>query len=175
MSEQTSHKPNKLPHIDPSDPRVKRSLATPQLRHTKRTRAKVIAEFRRCGRVDLACAHAGVDRTTHYNWLKRYRDYENEFELAREEVKGLMEDELIRRAYHGTMRPVKVGDQIFMVTEFSDRLLEFWLKSRNRAVFGDVHALTGADGTQLIPPIRLERDEALALFNSAKQQPRDEG
>ena len=40
------------------------------MRHLPRTREKVIQEFRRVGRVDLACAAAGVDRTTHYGWMK---------------------------------------------------------------------------------------------------------
>lgn len=131
--------------------------------HSPRTRAKVIAEYRRTGRVDLACAHAGVDRTRHYQWLKKFPEYATEFESAREEVVGLMEDELIRRAYHGTMRPVSVGGVLTMVTEFSDRLMEFWMKSRARDVFGDRQEHTGKGGAPLFGG-REETDRALAAY-----------
>ena len=50
------------------------------------TREKVIQEFRRVGRVDLACAAAGVDRTTHYGWMKNDPEYRKSFEEAREEA-----------------------------------------------------------------------------------------
>ena len=118
--------------------------------HTQRTRARVIQEFRRCGRVDLACASQGVDRTSHYNWLKDAK-YKAAFEEARDEVNGLLEDEAVRRAYHGTMKPVSIAGQLVMVTEFSDQLLMFLLKCRNRPVFGDRASFehTGKDGDKL--------------------------
>jgi hypothetical protein len=107
------------------------------VRHTRQTRERVIAEFRRCGRVDMACASEGVDRSMHYDWLKKVPEYKAAFEEAREQVAGLLEDEAVRRAYHGTIKPVSIGGKLYMVTEMSDRLLEFLLKCRNREVFGD--------------------------------------
>ena len=108
------------------------------MRHSQRTREKVIKEFRRVGRVDLACAAAGVDRTTHYWWMKNDPEYRKSFEEAREEACGLLEDEAVRRAYKGTLRPQAIGGgKVMMVTEFSDQLLMFLLKCRNPKVFGD--------------------------------------
>ena len=107
------------------------------VRHTPHTRARVIEEFRRTGRVDLACAACGVDRTTHYSWIQRHEDYKAAFEEARDQVNGLLEDEAVRRAYRGTIKPVSIGGQVHFVTEFSDQLLMFLLKCRNRPVFGD--------------------------------------
>lgn len=107
------------------------------VRHTQHTRARVIQEFRRTGRVDLACAAAGCDRTDHYRWLKKHLDYAAAFEEAREQVAGLLEDEAVRRAYRGTQRPVAVAGKLVMMTEFSDQLLMFLLKCRNPQVFGD--------------------------------------
>lgn len=101
----------------------------------------------------MACAAAGVDRTDHYRWMQKDVDYRKAFEEAREEVNGLLEDEAVRRAYRGTIKLMSIGGKQVMVTEFSDRLLEFLLKCRNRPVFGDRHdvQLTGKDGTPLIP------------------------
>jgi hypothetical protein len=51
---------------------------------------------------------------------------------------GLLEDEAVRRAYKGTLRPQAIGGgKVMMVTEFSDQLLMFLLKCRNPKVFGD--------------------------------------
>ena len=108
------------------------------MRHSQRKREKVIKEFCKVGRVDLACAAAGVDRTTHYWWMKNDPEYRKSFEEAREEACGLLEDEAVRRAYKGTLRPQAIGGgKVMMVTEFSDQLLMFLLKCRNPKVFGD--------------------------------------
>ncbi len=104
---------------------------------------------------------AGVDRSRHYAWLKESPEYAAAIEEARIEVAGLMEDEAVRRAFRGTLKPMNVGGQVVYVTEFSDRLLEFLLKCRNRAVFGDRHILTGENGTAL-NPARAEVDAVLA-------------
>lgn len=146
-------KPTDIPSALPS------ALPADLRQHSPRTRALVIKEFRRVGRVDLACASQGVDRTTHYSWLKRFPKYAKDFEEARAEVAGLLEDEAVRRAYQGTMRPTAVAGKMVMVTEFSDRLLEFLLKCRNRPVFGDRAALqhTGKDDEALFPQAALEQ------------------
>ncbi len=127
----------------------------------------VIQEFRRTGRVDMACAAAGCDRDCHYAWLKKYPEYAADFEAAREQVAGLLEDEATRRAYHGTLRPMSIGGQLVYVTEFSDRLLEFLLKCRNRPVFGDRQELTGANGVPLYET-REQADKALADYKATK-------
>jgi hypothetical protein len=106
----------------------------------------------------MACASVGVDRSTHYAWLKDDLDYAKAFAEALPIAAGLLEDEAFRRAYHGTLKPMNVGGKIVMVTEFSDRLMEVLLKARNRAVFGDRQDLqiTGKDGSPLIPLAALD-------------------
>jgi hypothetical protein len=93
----------------------------------------------------------------HYKWLKTEPEYAKDFEAAREQVAGLLEDEAVRRAYHGTAKPVSVGGQIVMIHEFSDRLLEFLLKCRNRPVFGDKYEHTGKDGAALFTLADVDR------------------
>lgn len=89
----------------------------------------------------------------HYDWLKQEPEYAAAFEDARIEVAGLLEDEAVRRAYKGTMKPVSIGGNLHIVTEFSDQLLMFLLKARNRPVFGDRASFehTGKDGKALFP------------------------
>ena len=130
------------------------------LRHTERTRTRVLEEFRRVGRVDLACAAAGCPRTAHYRWLHDLPEYAAQFEKAREEVVGLLEDEAVRRASKGTMKPVSIGGKMVMVTEFSDQLLMFLLKCRKPSVFGDSSkvSMSGPDGGPI--PVVISPTEA---------------
>ena len=83
--------------------------------------------------------HASTHSTyaTHYWWMKSEPEYRKSFEEAREEACGLLEDEAVRRAYRGTLKPMSIGGKMVMVTEFSDQLLMFLLKCRNPKVFGD--------------------------------------
>ena len=70
--------------------------------------------------------------------MKNDPEYRKSFEEAREEACGLLEDEAVRRAYEGTLRPQAIGGgKVMMVAEFSDQLLMFLLKCRNPKVFGD--------------------------------------
>ena len=106
-------------------------------RHTPHTRARVIEEFAKCGRVDLACEIVGVSRDAHYRWLQEYPEYRRDFEASREKLSDLLEGECIRRAFLGVEKPVTVAGQREVIREFSDQLLMFWLKARNRKVFGE--------------------------------------
>ena len=86
----------------------------------------------------MAAAICRSDPMTHYSWMKNDPEYWKSFEEAREEACGLLEDEAVRRAYKGTLRPQAIGGgKVMMVTEFSDQLLMFLLKCRNPKVFGD--------------------------------------
>jgi len=112
------------------------------LRHDKRTREALIAEFKRVGRVDLACAAAGCSRDSHYEWLKTIPEYADAFAEAEKQAIGLLEDEAHRRAYRGTMKPINVGGKVVYIVEFSDRLMEFILKARAPEKYGDRRELT---------------------------------
>lgn len=130
------------------------------VRHSRHTRARVIEEFRKCGRVDLACDRAGVSRASHYEWLQKHEDYRAMFEAAREPVADMLEAEAVRRAYEGTLKPVfsqgkraldfvldehgqpkldKNGKPIAVpasIREYSNDVLMFLLEGRRSEVFG---------------------------------------
>ena len=138
------------------------------VRHTPRTRAKLIKEFSRCGRIDLACERAGCSRDMHYEWLGKYPEYKQAFEQARDKMNDVLEGEAHRRAYEGTTKPVYQGGvQVGQIQEYSDTLLMFLLKCRRPAVFGDKTALamSGPSGEPL--NIKVE-------FVDAKKEPEAE-
>lgn len=101
--------------------------------HSADTRARVIAEFAACGRVDLACKRAGVDRSCHYDWLQKHEDYAAAFEAARKPVADMLEDLAVKRA-----------------VKCSDDLLKFLLMARNPRVFGRKQEISGPDGKPLL-------------------------
>jgi hypothetical protein len=96
-------------------------------------RGRVISEFRQLGRVDLACRRAGIDRATHYRWMQSDPKYAADFEAARPEVAGLLEDEAMRRAVEGVEKPVSIGGKREIVREYDSRLLELLLVKRHPA------------------------------------------
>ncbi len=93
------------------------------VRHTPQSRARVLEEFAKCGRVDLACERVGIDRSTHYNWMRMEPEYAAAFQVARQQAIDYLEDMAHKRATD--------DDQP------SDRLLEFLLKGLRPDVYGD--------------------------------------
>jgi hypothetical protein len=81
----------------------------PGVKRSRKVKRAVLDNYRRTGRIDQATAAAGVDRTTHYVWLKHDEQYRQEFEDCAPEVAGLIEDALFRRAFEGVEEPVFAG------------------------------------------------------------------
>ncbi len=122
------------------------------VRHTPQTRARVIAEFAECGRIDLACLRAGCSRDAHYEWLQKFPEYKEAYEQARERAIDLLEAEATRRAHEGVPKPIyQQGRLVGEVQEYSDSLLTFLLKARRPGIYGDRAAIehTGAGGAPL--------------------------
>jgi hypothetical protein len=105
-------------------------------RDAKRT--AFLAAFRKTASVRCAAKAARIDRTLHYIWLTEDPEYRQAFEQAREEAAQVLEDEAVRRAYNGTLKPVFYqGEKVDAVIEYSDALLMFLLKGRRPEVFRD--------------------------------------
>lgn len=120
------------------------------VRHTVDTRARVIREFADCGRVDLACERAGVDRRSHYKWLRKHPEYAVAFEIARVPAAQMLEDVATCRAIDGWTEPVTIAGKREEIKKFDNRLLEFLLMGRNPKVFGRKQEISGPDGKPLL-------------------------
>ena len=115
-----------------------------RVRHTPQTRARVIQEFLACGRVDLACERCGVDRTMHYDWLKKDSEYKAAFDEARTHTAQMLEDEAWRRAVEGVDKPVfQGGQQVGSIREYSDSLMTWLLRGLNAKRYGDRTVIAG--------------------------------
>jgi len=130
---------------------------------TKRSakRVKIILDALRDGsRVEDAAAAAGVGRTTLHDWRRDDEDLEKEVQAAMKEGCEALEDEALRRAVHGTKKPVgfHLGEHGgTFVDEYSDTLLMFILKARNPEKYRENVKLehTGPGGAALVPVINL--------------------
>jgi hypothetical protein len=128
----------------------------------------------------------GIDRRTHYNWLKTDPSYAKEFERAKLMAADAQEEEAWRRVLEGTQRevlykrkPVMVNGEVYFETTYSDRMLIFLLKSlrpekyreRSQALAdwdGDVTKLTDAQLAKMEQGlVEQARKEAAAALKPA--------
>jgi hypothetical protein len=95
-----------------------------------------LAAFSSTWSLSLAAKGAGIDRRTHYNWLKSDPSYAKAFELTKLMAADALEEEATHRALRGTKRevlykgkPVIVDGEPYSEIKYSDRMLIFLLKS----------------------------------------------
>jgi hypothetical protein len=97
-----------------------------------------LAAFERLCHISQAAEEAGIQRRTHYDWLAADPEYKARFEASDVIATKALEDEAARRALHGVEEPVwHQGMQCGSVLKYSDRLMEFLLKGRDPAKYGD--------------------------------------
>jgi predicted DNA-binding protein YlxM (UPF0122 family) len=102
--------------------------------------------------ITRAAKKARVGRQTIYDWLKADRDFKQAFENACEIATAKLEDEAIRRAYEGTLKPVyQGGAKVGTIREYSDTLLIVLLKARAPEKYKERFAgeLSGQGGKDL--------------------------
>lgn len=124
-----------------------------QLKKDKRTKPKkqadFLAHFSVCASVSKAARKSNNARSNIYQWLKEDAKFKELYEIACQEALGSLEDEAVRRAYEGTLKPVfQGGKRIGSIREYSDTLLIVLLKARAPEKYKDrVHSeQTGLNG-----------------------------
>lgn len=100
---------------------------------TKRTqeavRAFLLALDNARGNVSDACQATGVGRRTVYEWRESDGEFHAAWDAVVDKHMDALENEIYRRAYNGTEKPVFYqGEQCGEVKEFSDTLAMFILK-----------------------------------------------
>jgi len=74
-----------------------------------------------------------------------------------------LEWEAIRRAYHGTLRPVFYkGKQCGSICDYSDQLLMFLLRARNPKMYREKFQLDHSNDDKAIAPITIVRFRRLS-------------
>ena len=92
-------------------------------------KAAFLAALAEVGNITQAAEIAGLDRKTHYIWMKNDPDYPALYEEAMEQAADRLEQEARRRAVEGVEEPVFYqGKQVGTIRKYSDTLLIFLLK-----------------------------------------------
>ena len=105
---------------------------------TAKNRQRFLAAIADSGNITAACEAARLSRAAMYEWRADDPSFAAEWDAALELGLDSLEDELMRRAKDGTLRPVFQGGEIVgHIREYSDTLGIFMLKSRRRHVYGD--------------------------------------
>lgn len=85
--------------------------------------------FVEVGVITAAAEAAGIERTTHYQWLREDPDYPAKFQTAVESANDSLEQEAIKRGKEGWDEPVYQGGKLVgHIRKRSDTLLIFMLK-----------------------------------------------
>lgn len=109
-----------------------------------------LAAFAKSGIIRRAAEAAGVNRCTVAEHRQKDPDFAAAYQEALEDSNDRIREEIRRRAYGGTLRPVFYrGVQCGEIREFSDTLAIAFAKSR-MPEFREKHELTGADGRDLL-------------------------
>jgi hypothetical protein len=146
---------------------------------TKQTDERVelfLAALSLGGTVTAAAEKANIGRRTVYDWKESDPEFAALFEDAYQRGIAVLEEEAVRRAYHGTERPIfQKGVQVGSIKEFSDSLLMFLLKSRDPR-FRDKATveMTGAGGGPIkteggLDLTKLSTDELRNLYAIAQR------
>lgn len=120
---------------------------------TVKTRRKIIAALSAGASVTAAVEASRVARSSLYLWRDEDPDFAREWEEAVEAGTDRLEDEALRRAKEGTLRPVFYeGVQCGQIREFSDTLTIFLLKARRPEKYRDRTSLelAGKDGGPIV-------------------------
>jgi hypothetical protein len=90
------------------------------------------------GIVSRAIEDLSLNRATVYGWRKENAGFRALWDASLEIGIGKLEDEVKRRAFEGTLKPVfQGGEEVGQVREYSDSLAMFVLKGRLPEVYRD--------------------------------------
>lgn len=106
--------------------------ASPELREL------ILEALAATARLDDICYQLNIGRQTLYRYRDRDPEFKKLWDEAIEAGNDALEDEAVRRAKDGTLKPVYQGGILVgHVREYSDSLMQFLLKGRRREKFGD--------------------------------------
>jgi hypothetical protein len=127
----------------------------------KKRREKFLLALAECANVTKACVTSGLLRRTAYRQREADEAFAGAWDKALDEGAGILEDEAVRRAYEGTLKPVFYkGEECGAIREYSDTLLIFLLKAHKPEKYKDrqhvEHDIKG--GVLVVPGVNTEED-----------------
>lgn len=132
--------------------------------------------FAETANLTRAAKAAKIDRAMHYRWLDGDELYKTAFAEARKLANQTLEDEAVRRAREGTIRPVFYqGELCGEYFEYSDTLLMFLLRSlepeKYRENVSHEHSGRGGGPIEVRPRFTGTFEELLSLYRQTIAEP----
>lgn len=125
---------------------------------------KILEGLRKGLTVTEAAFAVNVSRNTVMKWKRQDPEFKQAYYDAMDEGTDIYEKEARRRAIEGYKNPVFYqGEQVGEVTQYSDRLLELFLRGRRPEVFNDRVEVSG----------RIEHDVRQVTVNMSAQEAAD--
>ena len=131
---------------------------------TKKTpekEAEFLARLRDTANVTRSCEECGLTRSSVYEWREDDKDFADAWDKAVDIGSDALEDEAIRRAHQGTLKPVfHQGQECGAIREYSDTLMIFMLKARRPERFRERSSVDLSGGLDLrqVPIDELRRE-----------------
>lgn len=126
--------------------------------------------------VRVAAQLAGIAPSTAYKWRAADAEFQAEWCAAEEAGTDIIEEEAFRRAVTGVEKPVyRGGEVVGHVSDYSDTMLMFLLKSRRPERYGSHgKGIAGSDSGSLAKRLNLDeaRDALLRKFSSIAAGPK---
>jgi hypothetical protein len=98
-------------------------------RSLKKRKSDFLKAMEETASVRRACMKAKIPRRTVYEWRGKDEEFEKDFQNSRIIAADALEDEAVRRAFEGYLKPVyQGGNKVGTIREFSDTLLVMLLK-----------------------------------------------
>ncbi|MPZ68594.1 MAG: terminase [Actinobacteria bacterium] len=128
----------------------------------KEQQDRYLSAMRKTGTLTSGCRAAQCSPTTVYQW----REHDLAFSMAENEAKNAfadaLEEEAVRRAWHGVDKPVYQGKELVgMIREYSDTLLIFSLKALRPEKYRDRFDVRTQQDAPVVVPMRAEDVEVV--------------
>lgn len=155
--------PKKRARREEAEKRRERSQPANKSAFTVARARNFLATLAETAMVGDAAASIGVSRQTVYNWRAKHEQFAADWDEALRVGMSTLEDEGVRRARDGVLRPVFYqGEECGVVEEYSDSLLQYMLSAHNPRYNKQRLEHSGLDGG----PIKMEVTQRNAMRNS---------
>jgi len=133
--------------------------ADPRTNRTPKKREAFLEALKETCNITKACELSSLPRRTAYDWKAEDPEFAADWQKALDIAADLLEEEAVRRAKEGTLKPVfQGGNLVGHIQEYSDTLMIFLLKGAKPKKYMDrlVQEVSGPGGGPIQAAISVE-------------------
>ena len=106
-----------------------RTIAHKDKRSTKKRKKEFLLKLEQTASMTRAAKLSKVPRRTVYDWIDNDEEFAKDLEKSKLIAVEALEDEAVRRAFEGTVRPIyQGGKEVGKIREYSDTLMVMLMK-----------------------------------------------